>query len=268
MQNNPFPGMNPWLESHWGDMHTSLTTYARDHLQPQLPAGLRARIEEYVAVESDEPLDGPRRRFAPDVRVIERPDATAESEDVATSVATMAEPLLVLRRSEPETLHTIQIVDATAGHRIVTSIEFLSLANKVSDGGRQQFQTKQRHLLAGGVHLVEIDLLRAGAWVLAVSPGAMPKPYREPYRISVVRADRQSLAEVYRVSLREPLPTIRIPLRSEDPDVPLPLQTLVDTAYVNGRYQEDLDYTAEPRPPLIGPDADWADQLLRAKGLR
>ncbi len=96
IQDNPFPGMNPWLESHWGDLHTSLTTHARDHLQPQLPAGLRARIEEYVEVESDEPLEGPRRRFAPDVRAIERPDATAESENVATSVATMAEPQLVL----------------------------------------------------------------------------------------------------------------------------------------------------------------------------
>ena len=43
MSKNPFPGMNPWLEAHWGDVHTSLTTYACDQLQPQLPAGLRAR---------------------------------------------------------------------------------------------------------------------------------------------------------------------------------------------------------------------------------
>ncbi len=46
MSKNPFPGMNPWLEEHWGDVHTSLTTYARDQLQPRLPPGLRARIEE------------------------------------------------------------------------------------------------------------------------------------------------------------------------------------------------------------------------------
>ena len=73
MNTNPFPGMNPFLESHWGDVHTSLTTYARDHLQPQLPSGLRARIEEYVAVESDWVTGAIKRsRFAPDVRVIER----------------------------------------------------------------------------------------------------------------------------------------------------------------------------------------------------
>ena len=35
-------------------------------------SGLRARIEEYVAVEVDDGSDGPRDRFAPDVRVIER----------------------------------------------------------------------------------------------------------------------------------------------------------------------------------------------------
>jgi len=25
---NPFPGMNPYLEAHWRDVHTSLVTYA------------------------------------------------------------------------------------------------------------------------------------------------------------------------------------------------------------------------------------------------
>ena len=54
MSKNPFPGMNPWLEEHWGDVHTRLTTYACDQLQPRLPSGLRARIEEYVAVESED----------------------------------------------------------------------------------------------------------------------------------------------------------------------------------------------------------------------
>jgi hypothetical protein len=260
--------MNPWLESHWGDVHTCLTTYARDQLQPHLPAGLRARIEEYVAVEVDDGSEGPRDRFSPDVRVIERPDAPPESGGTATAVALVAEPLIVPRESEPETLHFIQIVDIQAGHRIVTSIEFLSLANKDSEEGREQYRKKQGKMLAGRVNLVEIDLLRAGKWVLAVPKGFVPKRGREPYRISVVRATRRDVAEVYPVSLREPLPTIRIPLRSDDPDVTLQLQPLVEMAYVNGRYDEDIDYKNEPDPPLTGPDAKWADQLLREKQLR
>jgi hypothetical protein len=236
MDKNPFPGMNPWLETHWGDVHTRLTTYACDHLQPLLPAGLRARSEEYVSVGG------------------------------ATAAA--ADPLLVQRFQEVETVHYIQVVDVTAGHRIVTSLEFLSLANKSTKPGRQQYRGKQRKMLDGRVNLVEIDLLRAGRWVLAVPLGCVPQEYREPYRISVVRAERPSLGEMYRVSLSAPLPTIRIPLRHEDADVLLNLQTLIDAAYVNGRYADDLDYSKPPRPQLTGPDAEWAERVLREQGLR
>lgn len=33
---SPFPGMDPYLEQHWGDVHPSFITYARDQLQPHL----------------------------------------------------------------------------------------------------------------------------------------------------------------------------------------------------------------------------------------
>jgi hypothetical protein len=42
---------------------------------------------------------------------------------------------------------------------------------------------------------------------------------------------------------------------------------IVDQAYRNGAY-DDLDYRAEIRPPLVGPDAAWVDELLRSNGLR
>jgi hypothetical protein len=260
LNKNPFPGMNPWLEGHWGDVHTRLTTYACDQLQPLLPAGLRARIEEYVSVESGGAGEESQARFAPDVRVIEHPSVPEKSRGGATAVAD--DPLVVRRVEEPQTLRYIQVVDVTAGHRIVTSLEFLSLANKARKPGRQQYRRKQRKMLAGGVNLVEIDLLRAGKWVLAVPMEYAPPEYRQPYRISVVRADRPWLAEMYRVSLCAPLPTIRIPLRREDADVPLNLQTLIDAAYVNGRYADDLDYSKPPRPELTGPDAEWAERVL------
>jgi hypothetical protein len=263
MEKNPFPGMNPWLEAHWGDVHTSLTTYARDQLQPLLPSNLRARIEEYVSVETDDEDGEPSRRFVPDVRIIEHPDMAESSGGVATLVAD--EPLVV--RIEPETLRYIQIVDATAGHRIVTSIEFLSLANKTHWTGRRQYLKKQRQMILGLVNLVEIDLLRAGGWVLATRMRMIPEAYRRPYRICVTRAARPFTAEVYRTALDRPLPTIRIPLRYEDADVPLNLQTLIDTAYVNGRYADDIDYSKPPRPKLRGDDAQWAERMLMEKGL-
>jgi hypothetical protein len=265
MNTNPFPGMNPWLEAHWGDVHTSLTTYARDHLQPLLPGDLRARIEEYVSIQAEDDSEQSSPRFSPDVRVIEHPGRHQTSGAAAT--AAVAEPLVVRRWQEPETLRYIQVLDVNAGHRIVTTIEFLSPANKCSRLARQQYRKKQRKMLDGRANLVEIDLVRAGGWVLAVPKNAVPQEYRQPYRICVVRADRPDEAEVYRLSLSAPLPTIRIPLRSEDADLPLNLQTLIDAAYVNGRYAADIDYTRAPHPKLTETDAQWAERVLREHGL-
>jgi hypothetical protein len=265
MKRNPFPGMNPWLEWYWGDVHTSLTTYARDALQPHLPAGLRARVEEYVSVESEEGWEEAGDRFSPDVQIVEQ-SGDAVFEGAAVAVAEVAEPLIVPRKTEPATLRYIQIIDTKTGNRVVTAIEFLSVANKATKAGREQYRQKQLAMLDGGVNLVEIDLLRRGAWVLAVER-RRSKAYRQSYHVCVVRAARQHQAELYPIPLRSPLPSIRIPLRSRDADVRLELQPLVDTTYINGGY-EDIDYTRDPQPPLEGPDTDWADRLLREKGLR
>lgn len=50
---SPFPGLDPYLEARWGDVHQSLITYTRDTLQPNLPEDLRARVEERVFVETE-----------------------------------------------------------------------------------------------------------------------------------------------------------------------------------------------------------------------
>jgi hypothetical protein len=65
---SPFPGMDPYLESHWRDIHHSFLTYARDALQEHLPGDLRARLEERVFVEPD--FDEARSIY-PALRVIE-----------------------------------------------------------------------------------------------------------------------------------------------------------------------------------------------------
>lgn len=261
---SPFPGMDPYLEAHWGDVHTSLCTYARDHLRPQLPGDLRARVEEYVAVESDEADE--ESGFYPDVGVVERPQASSPAA-AAGSVGIAAQPLIVPMHPGPETLREVLIVDRRAGGRVVTAIEFLSPSNKLNAAGRRGYRRKQREFLDAGVNLVEVDLLRAGPYVLAVPVSNLPDEYRWPYRISVVRASRPEQAEVYRLSLREPLPAIRVPLRESDSDAHLDLQTLVAQAYENGGY-EDTDYRADPVPPLADEDARWADELLRERGLR
>jgi hypothetical protein len=257
--------MDPFLEWHWGDVHTSLTTYARDQLTVQLPSDLRVRVEEYVAVDEE---NGDAIAFVPDVRVEERRVSreTEREGGTATAVA-VAEPLVVPLRIEPQTLRYLRIVDVRRGNRLVTAIEFLSLANKKVKKGRAAYRKKQRKLIAGDANLVEIDLLRSGAYVLRAPQDFVPLDYQRPYRICVYRSRRPDSAEVYRVSLREPLPTIRVPLRERDADVYLNLQELITKSYENGQY-DDIDYKAEPKPPLDADDARWADSLLRERGLR
>jgi hypothetical protein len=72
----PFPGMDPYLERHWEDVHGRLIVYACDTLLPHLPDDLLARIEERVYVESY----GARiRPIAPDVRLVTAYPAPGDS---------------------------------------------------------------------------------------------------------------------------------------------------------------------------------------------
>ncbi len=48
---SPFPGMDPYLEQCWRDIHARCIIYAADQLQAHLPPDLRARVEERVVVE-------------------------------------------------------------------------------------------------------------------------------------------------------------------------------------------------------------------------
>ena len=65
---NPFPGMNPWLQRKWSDVHTMLIGYIRDALSPELPPDLAAYAEERIALQAQgEPPVG----FRSDVAITE-----------------------------------------------------------------------------------------------------------------------------------------------------------------------------------------------------
>jgi hypothetical protein len=255
--------MDPYLEAHWGDIHQRLIIYAADQLQSRLPSNLRARVQERVVVEDAE---RPRRVVYPDVRVVERPFAAPAARQESGGVA-VAEPLVIHVPIEPVTEGYIEILEMGSGHRVVTVVEVVSLSNKQTEAGRELYLRKQSELRDGQVNSVEIDLLRAGDYVLAAPLSEVPPEYRTPYRICVFRAARPLAYEIYRVPLRETLPAFRIPLRASDDDVRLDLQPLIDQCYENGGY-DDIDYKPEPDPPLPADDARWADELLRSKGLR
>src|ERR1051325_5597523 len=106
---NPFPGMNPYLEEHWQDVHTRLTMYAADQLHEKLPADLVVRAEEQVAIDED----GEQRALRPDVKVVEAAKLQEPTPAYAAAGAgdiTPATPFVVLL--EPDVHRWVEILDA------------------------------------------------------------------------------------------------------------------------------------------------------------
>jgi hypothetical protein len=261
---SPFPGMDPYLERHWGDVHARLIIYASDELNKALPRDLRARVEERVFVETPEG----ERPIVPDVRILKRaiPGKKKPAAGAATSVAT-AEPLIV-PLDEPITEGYIEIRDISAGHRVITVIEVLSPSNKTSGDARNIYLHKQQELFEGQVSLVEIDLLRSGKPLWPFPFHTLPAEHQTLYGVCVTRSWKLTQVDFYPIPLREPLPTIRVPLRQSDGDAPLNLQQLIEQCYENGSYTDDIDYRDDPDPPLPAVDTRWADALLRKQGKR
>jgi hypothetical protein len=65
---NPFPGMNPWLEEHWPGVHSRLITYLADALANTLPEDLSALPEEGVSISAESHAE---HHFRADVAVTE-----------------------------------------------------------------------------------------------------------------------------------------------------------------------------------------------------
>lgn len=247
--------MNPYLETHWQDVHARLIIHICEQIQEKLPDDLVARAEEQVAVDEEN-----GKRFRPDVKVLEpdelREPATAYGGDA------VAEPKIVML--DPEVERWVKIADV--GGRLITVIEVLSPTNK-SEDGRAEYRRRQRGFISGGANLVEIDLLRKGQHVLWHPVSDVPKWAQTPYMVCVFRATQPEQREVYSFGLRERLLPFRVPLRPQDADVFLHLQPLVDRCFEMGRYWK-LDYSQPLQPPLPAADAAWLDQVLRECGLR
>ena len=261
---NPFPGMNPYLEQYWREIHQRLITYAGDAMQSSLPKSLRARIEERVFLEAE---DIRYRHVYPDIHVVEHRPPGRPDERAPQGSVSVVEPLVMEVENEPVTQRYIEIVDAASGNRMITVIEFLSPSNKLPGDGQKQYLQKQREVIDADVNLVEIDLTRTGERVLSLHPIHYPPKYRTTYQVLVRRAAKPLTVEIYPLPLCERLPAIHIPLRADDRDVDLDLQPLIDRCYKNGRY-DDIDYASDPQPPLDKADKIWADQRLKEKGVR
>src|SRR5215212_1587025 len=123
---SPFPGMDPYLESRWSDVHVTLIAFLREAIQPSLPAGLRARAEERILLE-EEGDRAPLRSYRSEVAVVEG-ESRVSSGTVSSSIA-VPEPF-VIEDDSPFIDRFVKIIDVTNGNRVVTAIEVLGPGNK------------------------------------------------------------------------------------------------------------------------------------------
>ncbi len=110
------------------------------------------------------------------------------------------------------------------------------------------------------MNVVEIDLLRGDEPITLAGRNLEWGMKPAAYHASVWRPAKPDLVAYYPILLRDPLPTIRIPLRERDEDVTLDLQAILQEAIRKGRHGELLDYCTDPEPPLDEKEAAWAGE--------
>lgn len=252
---SPFPGMDPYLEApaFWPDFHATFINYCRETIADLLPETYEARLGERVNLVA---ISGASAKLVyPDVAVTKRQGrkrsgkrgATLTLEPVTVRLPVMEE----LRQSRIEVLHRPE-------RKLVTVVEVLSPSNKAVS--RDDYLSKREAVLSRRVNLVEVDLLIGGERM----PTLDPLPAGD-YYVLIARADRQRpVCEVYPWTVRAPLPTIPVPLKSPDADIMVNLASVFATAYERGRYARSLDYRTALALPLAAEDLRWA--ATRAKG--
>jgi len=260
--------MDPYLENPYtfSDFHHEMISGIRAELNRILRPKYVVRIEERVYI-SDE-SDPENRIIVPDLKVMAswRKSKRSSRKSRSSSVATLdaIEPIEALTFVEVEIHEYYLTVLDVESRQIVTVIEILSPVNKHGrSAGRGEYMKKRREVLLSPSHLVEIDLLRQGT-----SPFPRDMLPEHHYAVHVSRAESRPKGTIWPVLLRQPLPAIDIPLKADDADAQLELQTILNEAYDRGGYDIVIDYEKPPKPPLPPNWDKWALPFRRAGATR
>jgi hypothetical protein len=251
--------MDPYLEGEmWQEFHQTLANAIRAQLMPLLFPKYVALLNKRFAIEYPawEIGDPPTRSIYPDVHVTT--SAPSAGPQPAPSSGGITAPTIELPGYDEVPQLSIEIRD-TAERQLVTVIEILSPANKLGAGSRE-YQERRLSLSRALVHLLEIDLLRIGTRI-----GLHGTPPNAPYYAYLSRWERRPYTQVWAIQLRDPLPTIPVPLIAPDPDVALDLQAAIAACFELVRYEFLLRYDLPIPPPDLSPDdAAWVASQLEA----
>lgn len=260
---SPFPGMDPYLEGEmWQEFHERFANQISVQLMPQLKPKYVALLAKRYAVDRVslgliEPKEKTRTVY-PDVHVVQPPRWSPVLGAPTTNAAVM-EPTIELPSPvlEEVPLLSVEIRDV-AQRRLVTVIEILSPVNKRGDGARD-YASRRLELLQTQTHLLELDLLCQGERIELL--GELPPA---PYYAYLSRSERRPFTQVWALPLRQPLPTLPVPLLRPDPDVILNLQAALTACFELVGYEALLDYTATPPAGLDEPDREWVITTLNS----
>lgn len=251
--------MDPYVESgaSWSSFHSAFISICASHLNQILPRNYVARIEERLQVLSEEEEE--ELGVIPDNVVTRKPASATRTPPNAGAVATL-EPHTLPQDIEwlDEPVETFIHIQKFPEERVVTGFEMLSPSNK-SGKGRAAYLAKRFEYRHQHMNLVELDLLLGGQRVPLLAP--LPEGH---YYAFVTRAPTRHQCDVYAWTVRDPLPTIPIPLDKEDGDVQLNLKTVFDRVFHEFRYDMLVRY-AVPPPRELGPaDREWCAGLVAA----
>ena len=252
--------MDPYLElpENWRGVHNQLIVMMVQQLNEHLPPPFAAMAEErcYVLQEEREivpdfaivrPFDFPRTPSRSGTAVLERPLTT---------------PAEVMELEPIDVKHRFINIVAVRDRELITTIELLSPVNKTREG-RRKYQRKQTEILKTDVHLIEIDLLRGGEHTAHIPLSRLQKRGKTwDYLVCLHRAHQRHRVEYWAIPLPQKLPVIAVPLTPETEDVPLDLQSALDTLYDRGAYARILDYNQPLTPALSARNQSWVEQLL------
>jgi hypothetical protein len=253
--------MDPYLEGElWQEFHSTLINAIRSQLMPKISPKYVALLEKRYVIHTGgaDMANGCSHASVvyPDVHVVT--PSNEVSSVVQESLVRIAEPLVEIASPMPEEVAQLSIeIRDVAQRRLVTVIEVLSPANKYGEGKREYEQRRQA-LLQTSAHLLEIDLLRRGERVTLLH-----EPPAAPYYVYLSRSQRRPMTQIWPLSLREPLPTVPVPLLRPDGDVPLDMQAAVNACFDLVGYERLLDYSVPPPPPeLDAEERAWVAEVV------
>lgn len=225
---SPFPGMDPYLEDdrRWPAFQPLLVHSLYQMLLPGLMDRYRARVAE--------------RHYA-------------SEQALFTSI---------VREEHKESY--IEVRQRSDG-RLITLVEVISPANKLTTEGRRQYLERRAEVRTMNVHVVEVDLVLQGPALIEYAKDSAPT---WDYAVVVTRWTHPDRYEIYSATLPKRLPRFRIPLAADDRDTVIDLQAALGRAYDQGDFFRQIDYTRDPATRLSDENRGWLQERLKKEKLR